>query len=272
MTSSDSSDSTMRGGPVPPHSSTTVPAVTADVSAKATAVTGGGVSTAPPWDTPTRRIISLICLALFGLFLWITVDVLPMTAGFEGYELRQEGVPPAYVVDSPGIENAEGTTEFVKRASNCDLILWVVPAHRADRELDRAALDAVRARFAADPARKMPPTVYIASHIDRLSPVREWAPPYNVEMPSRPKEQSIRAALEAIAKDLVAPIEAIVPMRLDESPPYNLELLWLKLEYVFGEAQRARWVRVLREAVGERRSSWAQVKGAGRMVGQWLKR
>ncbi len=78
MTSSDSSDSTMRGGPVPPHSSTTVPAVTADVSAKATAVTGGGVSTAPPWDTPTRRIISLICLALFGLFLWITVDVLPM--------------------------------------------------------------------------------------------------------------------------------------------------------------------------------------------------
>lgn len=202
------------------------------------------------------------------------VDVLPMTAEFEGYELRHEGLPPAYVIDSPGIENAAGTMEFVKRAFHCDLILWVVAAHRADRELDRAALDAVRARFAADPARKMPPTVFIASHIDRLSPVREWAPPYNVAEPQRPKEQSIRAALEAIAKDLVAPIESIIPMRLDTAPPYNAELFWLTLDSVAGEAQRARWVRVLRHAVGERgrRSSWAQLKGAGRMVGGWLRR
>ncbi len=202
------------------------------------------------------------------------VDVLPLTAGFEGYELREEGLPPAYLIDSPGIDDENGVAEFVKRAFSCDLIIWVAPAHRADRALDRAALDAVRARFAADPARKMPPLIVVASHIDRLAPAREWAPPYNVDQPSRPKEQSIRGALDAIAGDLVVPIETIVPMRLDSMPPYNLELLWLRLHALVGEAQRARWVRVLRAAVGDDgwRQSLRQLVGAGRMVGGLIKR
>lgn len=202
------------------------------------------------------------------------VDVLPLTAGFEGYELREEGLPPAYLIDSPGIDDEEGVAEFVKRAFSCDLIIWVVPAHRADRALDRAALDAMRARFAADPARKMPPLIVIASHIDRLAPAREWAPPYNVDQPSRPKEQSIRGALEAIAGDLVVPIETIIPMRLDSTPPYNLELLWLRLDALVAEAQRARWVRLLRSAIDDDgwRQSWRQLVGAGRMVGELIKR
>jgi predicted GTPase len=197
-----------------------------------------------------------------------------LTAGFEGYELRQEGLPPAYIIDSPGVDDERGVGEFVKRAFGCDLIVWVVPAHRADRALDRAALDAVRARFAQDPARKMPPLAVVASHIDKLSPAREWSPPYNVDTPTVPKAQSIRGALDAIAGDLVVPIETIVPMRIDSTPPYNLELLWLRLESLVPEAQRARWVRVLRAAIGEDgwRRSWRQVVGAGRMVGELVRR
>ncbi len=202
------------------------------------------------------------------------VDVLPMTAGFEGYELRQDGVPPAYLIDSPGIDDEHGVAEFVKRAFACDLIIWVSAAHRADRALERAALDAVRARFAADPARKMPPTIVVVSHIDRLSPVREWSPPYNVDSPDAPKEHSIRGALEAIAGDLVVPIDTIVPVRLDTTPPYNLELLWIRLESLVVEAQRARFVRVLRTSIktSGSRQSWRQLVGAGRMVGELIKR
>src|SRR5690606_7981989 len=144
----------------------------------------------------------------------------------------------------------------------------LAPAHRADRALDRAALDAVRAKFAADPARKMPPLIVVASHIDRLTPAREWSPPYNVDAPSSPKEHSIRGALDAIARDLLVPVETIVPMRLDTTPPYNLEILWLRLEALVEEAQRARWVRVLRDAMrdGGWRRSWRQLVGAGRLV------
>ncbi|HEX7079442.1 MAG TPA: GTPase [Gammaproteobacteria bacterium] len=202
------------------------------------------------------------------------VDVLPLTAGFEGYELRQSGLPPAYLIDSPGVDDDAGVAELVDRAFACDLLVWVTAAHRPDRALDRAALDAVRGRFGAEPARKMPPLVIVASHVDRLSPAREWAPPYNVDLPVRPKERSMREALDAIAEDLAVPVETIVPMRLDGTPPYNLEALWLRLEGVVDEAQRARWVRVLRTAIGEDgwKRSWRQVLGAGRVVGELVKR
>src|SRR5690606_22985184 len=129
----------------------------------------------------------------------------------------------------------------------------LAPAHRADRALDRAALDAVRAKFAADPARKMPPLIVVASHIDRLTPAREWSPPYNVDAPSSPKEHSIRGALDAIARDLLVPVETIVPMRLDTTPPYNLEILWLRLEAPVEEAQRA---QLGRAAGRERGAQW----------------
>jgi predicted PurR-regulated permease PerM len=61
-----------------PHHSTTVPAVTAAQVHEHTAVTAGGSSTAPPWTDRTKRTIALLSLAAFGLFLWVTVDILPL--------------------------------------------------------------------------------------------------------------------------------------------------------------------------------------------------
>jgi uncharacterized protein len=248
-------------------------------AAGAEGLEGAAVAAAPPGALrlliagQTKAGKSTLVNSLLGE-LSAGVDVLPLTAGFEGYELRQESLPPAYLIDSPGIDDAAGVTELVKRAFASDLIIWVVAAHRADRAFDRKALDELRARFAADPQRKMPPVVVVASHADRLSPVREWAPPYNVDTPSGIKEQSIREALDVIAADLLVAIEAIVPMRLDSTPPYNLDLLWLRLESVVGDAQRARWVRILRTAIGRRdwRRSWKQLVRAGRMVGGLVRR
>jgi predicted PurR-regulated permease PerM len=62
----------------PSHPSTTVPVVSTVPVAKETMVTAGGTSTAPPWNDRIKRIIALICLAVFGLFLWLTVDILPL--------------------------------------------------------------------------------------------------------------------------------------------------------------------------------------------------
>src|SRR5690606_27178136 len=94
------------------------------------------------------------------------------------------------------------------------------------------------------------------------------------DAPDGPKAQSIRAALDAIAGDLIVSVETIVPMRLDTTPAYNLELLWLRLESLAPEAQRARWVRVLRGAIGEDgwRRTWRQLASAGRMVGELVRR
>ena len=78
----------------------------------------------------------------------------------------------------------------------------------------------------------------------------------------------MRASLDKLATDLSVPTDAIVPMRLDTTPPYNLELLWLRLEALSEDAQRARWVRLLRGAMERRgwRSAWRQVVGARRLV------
>lgn len=190
------------------------------------------------------------------------VDVLPLTSAYRGYEVRREGVPEAVLIDSPGLEGEEDLEQVVDRAYDSDCLLWVVAAHRADRALDRAALTAVRARFAADPRRIPPPLLVVASHVDRLSPAREWVPPYNVNEPAGPKAIAIRAALEAIATDLQVPLDTVVPVRLD--PPaalYNIELLWALLMQRFERARRGRalrirqsipsrhWQRILQQAV-----------------------
>ena len=202
------------------------------------------------------------------------VDVKPLTSDFEGYELRRDGLPLAYVIDSPAIDDETRTGEFVKRAFACDLIIWVTPASASHLAHDRAALDALRERYAANPQRRMPPLIVVASQLDRVVPDAEWKPPYKLDAPRSPAEQAMRTALDTLATGLFVPFDAIVPMRLDTEPPYNLDLLWLKLEELAEEAQRARWVRLLRGALEKRgwRSTWRQVAGARRIVGRLLRR
>ncbi len=202
------------------------------------------------------------------------VDVLPLTAGYVGYELREDGAPAVALIDSPGLDDETQLDELVSQARLSDLIVWVVAAHRADRRLDRLALDALREAWQRDPSLRMPPVIVVASHIDRLSPLREWEPPYNVDAPDGSKAGSIRAALDSIAEDLAVPSHAIVPVRLDGPQPYNLDLLQLRLADAFDDAQRTRWVRIHGDAV--RRRDWRklmrQLAGSGRMVGTLVRR
>jgi uncharacterized protein len=191
------------------------------------------------------------------------VDVLPLTAGFNAYELRREGLPEAILIDTPGLENQEGVGRMVEHAWECDCLVWVVAAHRADRALDRAALDQVRARFAAEPHRILPPVLVVASHVDRLSPAREWAPPYNIDAPRTEKEVAMRASLEAIATDLAVPPAEVVPARLNPlAQAYNIEVLGAELAR---RVERARRSRSLRLALGAKRMDWRRIlRQAGR--------
>jgi uncharacterized protein len=202
------------------------------------------------------------------------VDVLPLTTAFEGYELVADGAPALRLIDSPGIDDAAAGEDLVRHARQADLIIWVVAAHRADRRLDRLALDALRNAWREQTTLRMPPLIVLATHIDRLTPAREWKPPYDVDAPRRDKERSIRAALEAIAADLQVPLGMIVPVRLEGAEPYNLDLLRLRLTEAFDDAQRTRWVRLHRDAI--RRQDWRQLlrqlAGSGRMVGSLIRR
>jgi predicted GTPase len=200
------------------------------------------------------------------------VDALPATAEFTPYRLEREGVPAALVIDSPGLIGESGqTARLISQVDDCDLVLWVAAANRADREVDRHALTAIRDHFAAHPHRRRPPMLLVLTHIDRLRPFDNWSPPYDLEDKSSAKAASIRAATPAAAQDLGFSTDYVVPVCLsDEIGRYNVDALWAEIVELLPEAQRAQLVRTLREVEGQWdwQRLWSQIKTGGRVLVQ----
>lgn len=201
-------------------------------------------------------------------------DVLPATAAFTPYRLERDGFPAAVLIDSPGISaDPQAIEKLIEKAADCDLVLWVSPAHRADRATDRTALDALRRHFASRLNRRRPPVILVATHIDRLRPFGEWAPPYPPD-DDREKARNIKLALEAAAQDLGFGADEAVPVSLVEtSAPYNVEALWQRIAEELPEAMRAQLLRCLHELKDKWtwKSVWSQASGAGRAVAGALK-
>lgn len=203
------------------------------------------------------------------------VDVLPMTARAERYQLSDEtGESLAVLIDTPGVGRVFEADEWGAQLEAVDCILWVVAAHRADRALDRKALDSIRAWFRDNPTRRMPPILGVVSHIDRLSPAREWSPPYDLTDLKTPKAVAISEALQQIATDLALPMTDLVPVRLDQGADgYNIDLLWSAVYERLEQAKHGRAQRLNR--LGRKRN-WKtvmrQARGAGRLIRQGFKR
>lgn len=202
------------------------------------------------------------------------VDALPATAGFMPYELRKEGFPSAQLIDAPGLGPSPDATEaLVKKATNCDLVLWVVAAHRADREIDRLAIVALREKFEATPDRRAPPILLILAHVDRLRPFQEWNPPYDLQSIDQPKAVSIRAAMDAAALDLKFGLDQLVPISLVAGAHYNIDALWARMLMALPDARRAHLVRRLHDAKSDWNwhRIWSQAATAGRVLAKTLR-
>ena len=202
-------------------------------------------------------------------------DALPQTRTYTGYEVQREGMPPVVLIDTPGLQRAEDHHVLVEKAAECDLVIWVASADRPDRELDRAAIEAIRAYFVAHPDRPAPPILVVLTNIDRLRPFQEWKPPYNVAEPDGVKAHSIRDAIDAAATDLGRPKDGIVPVCLSpDRGVYNVDLVWAELTQALPEAKRAQLLR--RIASAKRGVDWrkllSQATGAGRLAADVLLR
>lgn len=202
-------------------------------------------------------------------------DALPTTSAFTPYALEREGLPTALLIDSPGLATgAKALDDLMEKAADSDLVLWTVAADRADRNIDRNALEALRAHFAARLNRRRPPLILVATHIDRLRPFGEWAPPYDLENGSRDKAANIRAAVAAAAADLGFAANEAVPVSLsDPEAPYNVEHLWQRIADALPEATRAQLLRCLHDLrdTWSWKSAWSQAAGAGRTIAGALK-
>ena len=208
--------------------------------------------------------------ALFGEITTAT-DVLPDTIQtLRPFALSREGLTQALIFDSPGCDSPFfDNKQMLTAAGNADLILWVSPANRPDRQIERDCLDALRASQTARMDRRPPPLLVIASYIDRLRPVNEWRPPYDLTDRLNIRAVNINAAVRAIAADLAVPVEQVIPVCLSEGKVYNVDdTLWAAILDHQDEALRVRLMRCL--DARKRAEDWVllrrQMAGAGRFL------
>jgi uncharacterized protein len=196
------------------------------------------------------------------------VDVLPATAQFTAYRLTHEGLPAALIIDSPGLTGSAQFPALMEAADHCDMVLWVVSAARAARDIDASALSTVREHFAAKPNRHRPPMLLALTHVDQLRPFNEWTPPYDLSAGASGKAVTIRGAMQAAGSELGFAANEIVPVRADSAAPYNIDALWAKLIELVPEAQRARLLRTLSDikSASNWAAIWSQAANAGRVI------
>ncbi|MBC7972089.1 MAG: GTPase family protein [Verrucomicrobia bacterium] len=137
------------------------------------------------------------------------VDVLPSTDRMQAYHWQAEGGESLTLWDTPGYEQAkredlrEQVLDYIAQA---DLLLLVTPALDPALQMDVDFLKDAKAEVADLPV------IAVVTQVDRLRPLREWAPPYDWEWGERPKEIAIREATEYRAKLLGDFCNLVVPI------------------------------------------------------------
>ncbi|MYL25356.1 MULTISPECIES: GTPase family protein [Halomonadaceae] len=189
------------------------------------------------------------------------------TGAIEAYSWGSSDGDEVLLIDTPGVEGEALDTATLRReVLGADLVLWVTPALRADREGERAVLERIRDWFREDPSRRPPPLIGVVTGVDAVRPAREWAPPYTLAEPATPKARNIVAAVEAVGGELEFDARHRVGVSLSGDAPFNVTpgLVGL-MEGQLDEARRIRLLRCLRERRRDEtwRYLWRQVRNAG---------
>lgn len=183
--------------------------------------------------------------AMFGEMITATDILTNTTQTLKPYTLSREGLTQALIFDSPGCDSENFNSKYTqKAAADADLILWVSPANRPDRQVERVFLDSLRAFQSEQLDRRPPPLLIVVSYIDLLRPMAEWQPPYDLIDQRNAKAVSICAAVQTIAVDLAVPVELVIPACLKNDKVYNVDdTLWAAILDHQDEAMRVRLLR-----------------------------
>ena len=178
------------------------------------------------------------------------VDAVPLTAAATRYDLHPAGFTPLSLIDTAGFgHNGAGDADVVQAAevfAKSDIALLVVPARSAARKPEVEFLERVRALFAKRPELRLPPVVLVVTNIDALSPAMEWSPPYDWKDGRRPKEESIREAMEAAREQFAEGIVDAVPVCTAHEREYGIkDELLATLANRLDEARGVQFLRVL---------------------------
>ncbi|MFA0142271.1 GTPase family protein [Vibrio kanaloae] len=191
------------------------------------------------------------------------VDVLPSTDASTVYNAFVDD-NDVRVVDLQGLDgNAKTEVLMLKEMTQADVVLWVLKANQSARELDKQLKDKFDA-FYDDPkniSRKKPIVISVVNQVDRLKPVNDWQPPYDLGNPTSTKAKTIAQALEynhmLLQTDIVLPL-AIAPEKVE----FGLEALKRTLIEGIADANNVQRNRQRLEAIKRGRSVKGQLNQA----------
>jgi len=137
------------------------------------------------------------------------VDLLPSTTEIKSYQWSADRGEKLNLLDTPGYEQInrpQYQQTVLDYAHNADIILLLNPALDPALQMDKDFLLKLR-----EDVQKIP-IFTIITQVDRLRPFREWQPPYNWQTGNKPKEVSIRDAVNYRQENLGEFCTAILPI------------------------------------------------------------
>ncbi len=247
---------------------------------------GVGPADVEPIEAPVKITMALIgqvkagksslINALVGRGAAVT-DVLPATKKVHRYAYSPPGHGDQFVLlDTTGYSDAGATpeqqAETREAVQQSDLVLLVLDARSPSRDADVKTLAGLAAWYTAHPQLKPPPLIAVLNKIDGLSPVMEWAPPYDWKTPVRPKEKNIAGAIAYVREVFGSKIKAVIPTCCDGEHDrvfgIGTDLVPAMAEHL-DHARSAALLRELRRTIDQ--GKFSQVAGQVWEIGKKIK-
>ena len=154
--------------------------------------------------------------------------------------------------------------------------MLVLDAHAPARKPDQKTLQQIQDFYRNNPQLKQPKTLVVLTHVDLLSPVMIWAPPYQWRTADDKKSNSIRDAVQYVQEVFGDQVQAVAPVCLSDSEDrrWGLEEEVLPaISQILPEAKSAAMLRAYEKELDKDRW-WElldQIKESGKILAQsWL--
>lgn len=149
-----------------------------------------------------------------------STDVLPCTKNVKRYQVDIPGSNERIaLLDTAGYGDAGASKAEMKEAwealKRSSVVLVVMNAASPARDPDRIALDSLLQWCDDHPELNPPPIIGVLTHIDLLKPVMEWSPPYDFASPARPKEYTVRGAIDYVRQQFGTRVTAVLAVCTD---------------------------------------------------------
>ncbi|MBC7002286.1 GTPase domain-containing protein [Photobacterium sp. BZF1] len=155
------------------------------------------------------------------------VSAIPSTENIVLHRCYVDGIDIIHLVDLPGIDGSDSTNKLlVKQMAQSDIVLWVLKANQPARKSDAILRQQLDEYYLQEEnrSRKKPKIIMVLNQVDRLTPIKEWQPPYDLDNAQSAKGKTIKAALTFNSQQLKPDDAVVVAMPPDEQP-YNMDSL-----------------------------------------------